>query len=132
MEPKTTKLGPAEPWPPEAVQSLIGPETNAGPGRSRKRPPAAFLRRERTSVPEDAPVYDASTRRFLYAAAERGLSQAEVLETIIARARRAPGRTSLQRLRTVVNDVGSRRGGSGVIRRLITQELISELFERQG
>jgi hypothetical protein len=108
------------------------PDAAHGEGKAPRHPPAAFLRREIEEAPEDRLRDDAQISRWLHAHAESGASSRAVTEAMIERARRHPSRRSFERIRSVLLEVGRRRGGGKKLRELITQDLVDELVEKEG
>jgi hypothetical protein len=126
------KVGAAREASREMLRSLERPEAAQGEGKAPRRPPAAFLQREVEEAPEDRLRDDAQISRWLHAHAESGASSRTVTEEMIERARRHPSRRSFERIRSVLLEVGRRRGGGKRLRELVTQEVVDELIGKEG
>ena len=123
------KVGAAKKIRTEDAVSATYEPTRSGAADRTPRVPAAFDPREQASAIDDPLITDAMTRRFLYGHIERKTSIDGVLESAGKSSVRAPSTRNLERMRSVVNEMGRRRGGGRKLRSTLTQELVDEIID---
>lgn len=113
------------------VEAIDRDDTDAGAGPEPRVPAAFEVKAKAVGIVDTSPS-GGTAQKMLYTYAERGASSADVLQGAINRARKAPNRSNLERMRSVTNEVGRRRGGGSQVSKMLTQELVDELIERQA
>ncbi len=125
------KVGPAEKPSHNALKSLARTDCAAGPGKLKYRPSQRFHDREKALAMTEKPVYGIRPPKWLLARIARHASVTVVIEDLLKRLRRAPTRKAILFTQCGLNELGRRRGGGALLRRIITQKLVDE-FQAKG
>lgn len=89
----------------------------------------AFLEKSKTAFTDDKNLHDERVSKLLHAHMERKSTSSEVLEKAAKNALRAPAKKNLERAKTVANEIGRKRGGGSLMRKMLTQDIVNALIE---
>lgn len=129
------RLRPSEPRPqPEEreLQHLAAQSAESSAGKGEAAPRTRFTAHERERVLPPVRLFKSEQPRWVRALAERRADDDELLDTVVKRLRRAPTRSNLLLAQAILHDLGRKPGGGERLRKIITQDLVDEIQNREG
>ncbi len=97
------------------------------PSKKEKKEISLFSKKQKDMVHK--PYNISKVPKWVYALIESGKSQEEVFNYVLKRAKRAPGRQSLQLLEHIINDAGRKGNAPGFVKKMVPQDLVSEFIK---
>lgn len=111
------------------LELMSKPETRAGSGKGAV--PRTFTVKEKLQFLR--PAISASTQpNWVRALAEKKVNNRAAIKATLERVDRFPTKPNLTVAQHVLNDIGARKGGGAQLRKLITQEIVTQLIKKGG
>jgi len=97
------------------------------PPKKEKREMDIFSKKQKEMVHK--PYNISKVPKWIYALIESDKSKEEIFKYVLKRAKRAPGRQSLQLLEHIINDTGRKRNAPGFVKKMVSQDLVHEFIK---
>jgi hypothetical protein len=127
----STRARPLPRLKQEQIQLLHATESRAGAGKRNVASSRRFLAIEKLQVLK--PKMAARNQpNWVRALAQKKVKDRVAVESALDRVTRFPGKSSLMVAQQVLNDFGAKKGGGALLRKMVTQKLVTQLIKKGG
>lgn len=126
------KVGVAKKPTHQEWHRMMNAEIKSGPAVENQIPSRVLLDVQKKAAITEIPPYHTTPPRWVLARVARHARISVVCNDLITRLRRAPSKRAFIETQQGFNELGRRRGGGKLLRRIITQELVDEFIAKGG